>query len=566
MFYLFNQFYLLTHLMGQESRKRIVFLIFLIFTTACLELFLVIQMAAFTSLFFGNVDSIQSFDLGLKLLPETTMFNNTNIMVVLLVLSYFFVAICNYQIIYNSNLYGIIISQNIVKNYLNKQFDDNSRESKQELKAQLFEDLHRTISGFVAPLISFFGKIVILVIFIIYLLKIEPYLTAVVFIFIFTLLFLMSKIMKKLIEKLSTTMTLSTEQRFISLDNIIEGLIYIKFWKKEGKYANSFITPTTNFYKSKTIAEFLSSLPRLVLEFIILLIIVLVLYLQSVDLLPVENSVLIIFLISMLKIAPAAQQSYSTLIQAKSHVTALDSILKSMSCKQNKSSSDNLLVTPVENNFLINEDINVDLNNDIKLVFKSNLVLKLGTWNSIIGPSGLGKSTLIQLVAGLRQFSLTNHSDNKRDTYRIFHNNEMDYMGEDFLISGSILENLSIEHETLDINFALDILENFELISELGATRQNILDYKINDRGINLSSGQKQRLMLTRSILSEKSILVLDEPTSALNQKLAEKIFRFMRLKLAEKTVFCVTHSDYLNKYFDKTIDLSDYVSKETNK
>lgn len=157
-------------------------------------------------------------------------------------------------------------------------------------------------------------------------------------------------------------------------------------------------------------------------------------------------------------------------------------------------------------------------------------------WSSILGPSGVGKSSLIRLIAGLPTGGQLNPSA------KIFASNEqplsqqISYLSQqDSLMPWlSSLENVllgyKLRRESVEPSRAVDLLQKVGL----GAA--------LKKRPKELSGGMRQRVALARTLLEDNPIVLMDEPFSALDIITRLKLQELACELLAEKTVILVTH------------------------
>ena len=164
---------------------------------------------------------------------------------------------------------------------------------------------------------------------------------------------------------------------------------------------------------------------------------------------------------------------------------------------------------------------------------------------AIVGPSGVGKTTLLSLIlrfykpdAGEIYFDGRPAADYELGSLR----RSIGYVSQSaLLLSGTIKENLQYgnpearDEEIVRAATAADIHGFIESLPEGYET-------KIGERGVSLSEGQKQRLALARALVKDPAILVLDEPTSALDSQTEKNIFRSLPSHIAGKTLFVVAH------------------------
>ena len=122
---------------------------------------------------------------------------------------------------------------------------------------------------------------------------------------------------------------------------------------------------------------------------------------------------------------------------------------------------------------------------------------------------------------------------------------------------GSILENIAIAHDKKVINFE-KVKNSAELaqINNFIESLPNNYNEKVGERGVRLSGGQRQRLGIARALYRNANVIILDEPTNALDVE-TEKLVMDSISKLSKDiTLIMISHSNSSLRYFDKIIDL----------
>ncbi len=177
-------------------------------------------------------------------------------------------------------------------------------------------------------------------------------------------------------------------------------------------------------------------------------------------------------------------------------------------------------------------------NNIDKLSFS----LEYGQSLGIIGSTGSGKTTLIQLLMRLYDVDSGNIRIDGRDVRTIPHGELNTKFGvvmqNDFIYAGSVRDNLDfgrgLDDETLIS--ASKTAQAYEFISSF----EDGLDHHINSKGTNLSGGQRQRLLIARALAGKPQILVLDDASSALDYKTDSRLRRAIREDMGDVTTVIV--------------------------
>ena len=191
-----------------------------------------------------------------------------------------------------------------------------------------------------------------------------------------------------------------------------------------------------------------------------------------------------------------------------------------------------------------------------KEVFSNiNLIIKKETSNLILGKSGVGKSTLVDLLVGFVNLQTGKFKiDNKPVCNQNIKSwqNKISYVSQSSqLIEGTILENLVFglnknKIKISQIKYYLTISEIFDFIENLPEK----LNTSVGERGIKLSGGQRQRLLIARSLINNKEILVFDEATNAIDKKTEIKIYTNIINSQLKKTLIVISHRDSLAQCF----------------
>lgn len=163
----------------------------------------------------------------------------------------------------------------------------------------------------------------------------------------------------------------------------------------------------------------------------------------------------------------------------------------------------------------------------------------------IIGPTGSGKSTLVQLLLGLREPSSGRIHVGGTDLRRVERKRwteQTAFVAQDArLLTGTVAENVAFFRERVDAGRIERAVRQAHLADDLAAMPDGV-DSSIGDRGSQLSGGQQQRVSIARALAGQPQLLIMDEPTSALDVRSESLIREAIADLRGQVTVIIIAH------------------------
>jgi ATP-binding cassette subfamily B protein len=264
------------------------------------------------------------------------------------------------------------------------------------------------------------------------------------------------------------------------------------------------------------------------------------------------------------KMLPIMQQSYQAWSSIQGSYASLEDTLS-------------LINQPLPSNSFNKKIFNTSFNRDIKfdrvsfhyhsdfhkVIKHLNLTIRKGDRVGVIGATGSGKSTLIDILMGLLEpTSGTLKVDGKVITKRNVHGwqRRIAHVPQAiFLSDTTIAENIAFGVDRKDIDFdRVSYAANRAQLQDVIDKLPNKFNTIVGERGIRLSGGQRQRIGIARALYKSADILVFDEATSALDNKTEESVIKSIEALGKEITVIMIAHRITTLKKCTKVIELAD--------
>ena len=354
------------------------------------------------------------------------------------------------------------------------------------------------------------------------------------------------------------TFTAAAANLFKGTQEAAEGIKEIKVLGKEAFFIDSVSDSAEKIAQGGVRLNMFTIIPRNIIEvaligFIVLIISVNV-YLDAN--LGATLSILSVFAAAMIRITPSIsllQSSANSIVFARESILMLAKIMKDKGVDinlnldelQNLPGKINPKGAKVKFNQLKLEDVSYTYPNALKpSINRVNLEINKGDFIGLIGPSGAGKTTLVDLILGFLKPSNGTLKFNDEDAHDDIGAwlSQCAYLPQDiFLINGTLKENITLSRE----NIKLERLEEAIKLSKLAPIIQDLpdgLDTDIGDKGVRLSGGQRQRVSIARAIFNKSEVLLLDESTSALDSETEADVINELMTLRNEKTIISIAH------------------------
>ncbi len=314
--------------------------------------------------------------------------------------------------------------------------------------------------------------------------------------------------------------------------------------------------------------NFLGILPRYVIEALAIIVVAFIFYYLLFNFMSEKPQGEVLALIGLLalsgqKLLPLTQQTYTSLSRVMGSRDSLKSIVNIINLKFEKKS----YIKDFNQNLNFNKKISLknityEYEKNKKIINNLNIEIGKGSKVGIIGKTGSGKSTLIDIIMGL-----LNPTEGKIyiDDQIINNDNLQDWQKHVahvpqniFLNDDTITNNVAygINPNFIDMNLVKKSIKDADLLDYV-SNLENGLDTIIGERGIKLSGGQKQRLAIARALYKQASLIVFDEATSALDIQTESNVMSVIKNFSVKVTIIIVAHRLETLKFCDILYEVS---------
>ena len=557
-------------LLKKDQKSYLIFIFILIIFTTLLETLSIASFYPLLDLIITSnnsqehqIQKIYSDFLIMSNINENNIFNFTIILVGLIfVIKVSVLLFCSWHISNFEFSLRYYLTKKLYKKYISQDYLKIIKTNSAEIIKNIDYELSVYSSG-VAALMEILTEGIILFGIVIFLF----YFNFEVSFAILVSLLIISLILQKLYNrKLLEWGNIHQKYEKLRIKNFIEtfnAIKEIKIFGKENIFFNIMSKFNKNFFSTARKERFLRSVPRSVLELILIVFACLSLLYFSLDQIDIKDNLssLGVYLIAAYRSFPSANRILTNYQRLKFATPFMDNISHQFEDDGKNIQLSNNKKYNLTNKITI-KDCDFSYNESNKILDNLNFDFKLGKIYGVKGPSGGGKTTLLNILTGLLMPSKGDlYADNQKITNQNIKEfqNIIGYVPQNtFLFDASILENITFDfsdEKTIDHEKIKDLLKHLSLIEKINSLK-NGLNTNVGERGVNLSGGQIQRIGLARAMYNNPKILILDESTNAIEKDIERKVLSYLKSIKKNMIIILVAHRDTTLEYADQVLEL----------
>jgi len=454
-------------------------------------------------------------------------------------------------------LMGAKIKTKLLQHFLKLNWLEFSRSKSSKNMSRIIND-----GDIVADMMNFFmnlfNKFILALIIAIALFFFNPLLTFGIAIILSAAYFLIFLVFKKRVRKNSLEITRLMDATLNIVTNIFGSFKEIIFYNNQKQVVSNFENIDSNLANLKGVNMSWSYMPRFYIDAALLLMLVLASIFVSYNDLSTSSffATLSVYGLAALKLLPASQNIFYFSYEIYSRMPHLNNV-----CALLASDYKNEFLNPQDKLPFFNKEIsfsnisfNYRKNKTQPLLSKINLKITKGQKIAIVGPTGSGKSTFLDLLLGMiepdsGQITVDDIALSKENIHS-YRKNFAYVPQKIFFLEDTLLKNITFGSTSdLDANKLNKAILNSSLKRIINNLPQGI-ETNISDTNQMVSGGQKQCIGIARALYRGGDILVLDEATSGMDQALEKKIYENI-FNSNFKSFICVTHRMSLLNTFD---------------
>jgi len=458
------------------------------------------------------------------------------------------------------------LSERVFKKYLNKNFlffmDSNSSKFISNIIIEVDKFAYRLMDS-LFYLLADFAIILIVLSYLFY----NYFLPAIIF-FSVTLIFFGAffKIYRTSYKELGERKILHDAEKLTQLQNSFYVIQTIKLENLENYFLNKFKVANNQSSKSTFRMQFISELPKNLIEVAMLIIIVVIIGLLFYSFNFSKHEVLSIlglFVFAMFRLLPSSNRVLFSINSVRYYFLTTETLKLQLEDKDQNNIEK--LNTETENDFIFRESIkikqmNFSYNNDVEILKNINFEIKKNETIGIKGDSGAGKSTLLNIICGLIKANSGQILIDNNDISQVHrsYQKKIGYIPQKiYLVDDSIIKNIIFGQSKKEFDYYLfdEVIKKSNL-KEFIDNLKDKEDTIIGERGSKLSGGQQQRIGIARALYKKPEIIIFDEATNALDANSENEILKTINELKKDNTIIIVSHKDSILDYCDRIFEI----------
>ena len=443
----------------------------------------------------------------------------------------------------------------LMRGYLEQPYEFFLGRNGAELSKNVFSEVGQVTGGVLTPALEVVAKGMMALIIIAFLVAVDPLVALIAMAVLgggYTLLF---RVVKHRLSRLGTLRVEANRNRFRIAAEAFGGIKQVKLAGREGDYMRRFTPHVRTFERTKAKTAIIGKVPKFILEVMALggiLAIALVLFAAEgtvAGVLPVLS----LYAVAGYRLMPALQMLFQSVSKMRSAAASVDVLYEDMKNlqveeEQPPSRTEPAETMPFEHSISLQNLTFRYPNTEARVIKGVDLTIAKNTTVGFVGPTGCGKTTLIDIILGLLSPQegryLVDDAEIGGRNQRLWQR-RLGYVPQDiYLADDTVTRNVALGVPTAELDeeavrraCRIANIDDF-IRQELAHGYETV----VGERGIRLSGGQRQRIGIARALYHNPEVLILDEATSALDGRTESAIMDAIHTLAHKKTIVMIAH------------------------
>lgn len=442
------------------------------------------------------------------------------------------------------------IGKKLVEIYLNQPYVWFLRNHSSNLNKTILSEVSKIVGKGLSPLLNLISQISVSIAIITLLVFVNPKLTLIIGVTLIIAYGFIYKLVKNYATKIGEVNVKANEWRFKILSEAFLATKVIKLCRLERLYEKKFSDQAKIVSDNNASISILTQIPRFILEALTFGgMILIILYLMSQNgTFSTTAPIIGLYAFAAYRLMPALQNIYNNFIRLKFTNPSLDLIYNDLSKLKKVKFNDNQDIFELKNELnLDNICFNYPSSNNVVLK-NISLSIKSCSTVGIIGKTGSGKTTLVDIILGLIE---PQEGSLKVDGVLVNKENLKAWQN----IIGYVPQKIFLADDTIESNIAFGVEKSqidknavveASKIANLHDFIMSELPFKykttIGEQGVRLSGGQQQRIGIARALYNNPKLLIMDEATSALDVETEDIVMQAVNKMRKNITIILITH------------------------
>ena len=452
-----------------------------------------------------------------------------------------------------NNMLGHHLSCRLLANYLSRPYVFFLNENSSTLSKNVLGEVRQLLTGYITPLFNTLTDVVVGISLCAAIIIVDPLAALLVTGTIGGIYGLIYFTVKRSLIKLGNIRLNSNKERFKSTFEVLSGIKDVKLLGKERYFLNKFIKPSRKIAKANIKINVIGKVPNSVLNAVMdggVIFAVTFLIAYTTDFgkyIPVFG----VYMLAANRIKPRFKDLFNSFSSMRAFQPVVEMMMEQLSHIPEvplPEKNEIIIPLPFENSIELKNISFTYPGTDEAIIKNQSFYIKKNTTVGLVGPTGCGKTTLVDILLGLlrpEQGSILVDEAEVNDLNMRSWQANLGYVPQViYLTDDTITANIAFGVDPRKVD--MDAVKRAAEIANLSDFIENELpegyNTTVGERGVRLSGGQRQRLGIARALYTDPAVLVMDEATSALDGITESAVMEAIENLTGKKTIIIIAH------------------------